>query len=489
MSWPRRLIPGLLWLALVTACAPAAPPQALLTPTATVLPSPTPLPVFAAGSTIAGVEVGGLDAAAAATRLAAELPELAPLVLRAGAQRLSLQPDELELQVPLDELLTEAAPSLGAAEPISLPLRLSLDETALREHLADFAAELGSVTPTLSLITSTEPLSRSFSYTPTASLDLDAAVAQVNTAIAEGKTGPLTLKLDEGAPPRVPFERLREEVAALAEELPGVVGFDLIDLESGEELSYNARTVFAGASTIKAAILLYSYINLDRFDELEQGWLEKMIVESDNLAANGMLAAAAGGQGTEYAFIGADAMSTMLQEELGLRHTYLYIPFEAVDYIKLYKPKYRCGPTGPVGEKPYTEMGACLRAEPASMARIYQLIDQCASGTGELLERFERLKPRRCQEMLDRLATNDDTTRMVAGVAEGIRVEHKSGWIEDMNGDVGIVRSPGGDYVLAVYYYRPLTGNRAFWTDEEMAPVIAAFSHLAYTAYNPVVAE
>jgi hypothetical protein len=233
-------------------------------------------------------------------------------------------------------------------------------------------------------------------------------------------------------------------------------------------------------------VMLYLYVNLDEFTERQSFWLNEMIRHSDNLSANDLLAAGAGGSGTDWAFIGADEMSTMLQEELGLRHTYLYVPYETTDYIKLYKPKFRCGPQGPVGEKPYTEMGACLRAEPASMARLYQLIDQCADGEGELLDKFERLSPARCQEMLDWLAKNADKTRMVAGVPKGTRVEHKSGWIEDMQADNGIVRSPGGDYILSIYYYRPLDGKRDYWEDEDMAPVVAALSHLVYTAYNPV---
>jgi beta-lactamase class A len=131
-------------------------------------------------------------------------------------------------------------------------------------------------------------------------------------------------------------------------------------------------------------------------------------------------------------------------------------------------------------------MGACLRAEPASMARLYLLIDECARGEGLLLEQFEKLSADRCQEMLDRLETNDDDTRLAAGIPAGVRVEHKSGWIEDMNGDAGVVRSPGGDYIAAIYIYKPLPAGRFMWEDEEMAPVVAALSRLAYTAYNPV---
>jgi beta-lactamase class A len=340
----------------------------------------------------------------------------------------------------------------------------------------------------VSVITSTDVLSRSFAYTPGRAIDVEAAVELVAEGLAAGETGPFRLELAEDeTPPRIPLERLQAEVAAMAEEWPGVVGFHLHDLASGESVGFQDRTVFAGASTIKVAIMLYAYVNIEKFDADEERWLKRMIVESDNLSANNLLAAAAGGSGTDWAFVGADRMSTWLQEELGLRHTYLYVPYETTDYIALYKPKFRCGPKAPVGAKPYTEMGACLRAEPESMAQIYILIDQCANGEGLLLEEFDTLSPKRCQEMLDRLETNADDTRMRAGIPDDVRVEHKSGWIQDLQADAGIVRSPGGDYVLSVYVFRPLTGGRISWGDNVMAPAVAAFSRLAYSAYNPVV--
>jgi hypothetical protein len=88
--------------------------------------------------------------------------------------------------------------------------------------------------------------------------------------------------------------------------------------------------------------------------------------------------------------------------------------------------------------------------------------------------------------MLDRLATNHDVTRMVAGLPKGTLAQHKSGWIENMQADAGIVRSPNGDYVLAVYVYKKLTDGVAMWDDAVLAPIVADFSRLAYTAYNPI---
>lgn len=497
---PRIAAITLLALALVAGCAPASPaaaPEPTIapspTPAPTTPPSPTPVPTFAEGSTIFGVDVSGLTLAEAEAELGAALADLpARIELRAGAAKLPVPLAELGLAADAKDLIAEAAAALEAGEPAEIAPEL--DEKALRERIENLAAE-AAVPAEITLITSTEVLSRSFAYTPGLSLDIDKAYKQVAAAIAAGDLAdPLELELvEDEQPPRVPLDRLEDEVAALAEEWDGVVGFHLRDLADGETAAFQDGTVFAGASTIKVAIMLYAYVQLDEFGELEETWLEEMIVESDNLAANGLLAAGAGGQGTEYAFAGADEMSTILQEQLGLEHTYLYVPYETIDYIKLYKPKYRCGPQGNVGDPPYTEMGACLRATPAALAQIYVWIDECARGEGRLLDEFERLSPERCQEMLDRLETNADKTRLVAGIPEDVRdevrVEHKSGWIEDMNGDAGVVRSPNGDYVVAIYIYKPLSGGRYFWTDEEMAPVIAAFSRLAYTAYNPILLE
>lgn len=498
MPRPRLAALGLLCIGLLSACAPAPsqPAAALATvptaaPTApaapTAVPSATPAPVFAAGSTVAGVDVAGLTFERAAALVEEHLSApRAPITVEAGAAVRRLDPDAIALAAPVDDLLADARKAFERGAPADVPYAVTFDERALREVLAALAEGLPGA-GAVSVISATDTLTRSFAYQPGLALDLDAAVDQVRDALADPEARTVALELDEPeAPPRVPLDRLREELAALAEEVPGVVGVHLIDLESGESVGLNDRTVFAGASTIKTAVMLYLYANVEELTERQSFWLNEMIRHSDNLSANDLLAAGAGGTGTDWAFTGADEMSTMLQEELGLRHTYLYVPYETTDYIKLYKPKFRCGPAGPVGEKPYTEMGACLRAEPASMARLYQLIDQCAAGEGELPTTFELLTPERCQEMLDWLARNADRTRMVAGVPRGTRVEHKSGWIEDMNGDVGIVRSPGGDYILAVYYYRPLDGKRDYWEDEDLAPVVAAISHLVYTAYNPL---
>ncbi|NTU82736.1 MAG: serine hydrolase [Chloroflexales bacterium] len=483
------LLSGVLLLA---ACAPAATTAPSPSPAPTVMPttppSPTPAPVFAAGSQVAGVDVSGLSLDAARERLAAELKRTAPpITLEAGEATLSLAPATIGLATSPDDLIAKAAAALQAGKPVAVPLSVGLDEQALRAQLADLAA-LAAIPPQISVISSTRTISRSFAYTPGMILDVDTAFDEVSRQLSAARlpsTIALTLSQDL-AVPKVSAARLQAEVEAMADTWDGVVGFHLYDLASGDTVRLHDKTVFAGASTIKVAIMLNAYINLAEFSEKQEFWLGEMIKYSDNISANHLLEAAAGGYGTALAFTGAEQMSTMLADDLGLENLYLYVPYEATDFIKQNKVKYKCGPKDPVGEPPYTETGCALRANPYAIAQVYKAIDACANGEGVLLETFDLLSADRCQEMLDRLATNGDKSRLVAGLPKGTRAEHKSGWISDTQADNGVIRTPGGDYVISVYIYKQAPTPDAIWPDEQMTPVIAAFSRLAYTAYNPI---
>jgi len=360
------------------------------------------------------------------------------------------------------------------------------DEARLRAALEGVA---GKDEAEWTVIKGSEPISRSFALASGGTIDVDAALAQVDERLRSvGGSRRVTLALG-GATSRPPPEQLQAQLAAVAKEWDGVAGIYVYDLGSQQEIAaVNKGTVYAAASTIKVAIMLNAYINLPEFTKRQEQALEKMIVESDNLEANYLLAAAIGGGGTEDALKGAEAMSAMLAD-LGLKNTYLYVPYEALEYINLKKLKYRCGPKDPVGQKPYTETGCALRTTPAEMAQLYVWIEQCSRGEGLLLDHFaETLDAERCKEMIARLEANGDTERMVAGLPPGTLVAHKSGWIDIMQADVGIVRSPGGDYIAAIYLYRPIDGPQPPIPDRILKSSIASISRLIYSYYNPVVA-
>jgi beta-lactamase class A len=459
--------------------APTAPP-----PSPAVAPSATPAPAIARNVFVAGVAVGGMQPDAARTALERSLaPLLRPLDIRAGEQALTLRPEDIGFEVGLDRMIDAA---LAAKPGAKLPLDISYDEAKLRAALEGIAGEAG--TAEWSVIKGSEPISRSFVLAGGGTIDVDAALAQVDERLRSvGGARRITLA-PSGATSRPPPEQLQAQLAAMAKEWKGVAGIYVYDLAAQQEIAaVNKNTVYAAASTIKVAIMLNAYINLPEFTKRQEQALEKMIVESDNLEANYLLAAAIGGGGTEDAIKGAEAMSAMLAD-LGLENTYQYVPYEAGEYIRLNKLKVKSGPKDPVGPAPHTESGRWLRTTPAEMAQLYVWIEQCSRGEGMLLEKFDTLDAERCKAMIARLEKNGDTERMVAGLPPGTVVAHKSGWIDITQADVGIVRSPGGDYVAAIYLYRPIDGPQPPIPDRILMSSIANISRLIYSYYNPVVA-
>lgn len=497
----------LMCLALLVACS--APTSATVAPspdvsptvesTATPVPSPVPIPTpaptatpeprLAEGVYIAGIEVGGLTSTEARQELTTRLaPLLRPLDIRAGDQEIMLRPEDIGMRIALDSML-----DVARAAPIGerVPLQIVYHEDKLRAVLTALNEEV-SVPAQFSVLTETKTISRSFVMDGGLSIDIDSAIQQIDDrlrSVGAPRRVTLTLAPQRGPAVRPDPQMLQEQIETMADSWRGVIGVYVYDLTNAEVVAaLNPDTAFAAASTIKMPIMLNAYINLPEFTEKQQAALRTMIVDSDNLAANALLAASVGGVGTEDAIVGAERMSAMLAD-LGFTETFQYVPFEAQDYIKLMKLKVKAGPARG-GKPPYTDAGRYLRTTPREMATLYVEVDRCARGEGLLLERFDdMLTPERCQEMLDNLANNDDNRRMVAGIPEGVRVEHKSGWIADMQADVGIVRSPGGDYVIAIYVYRPLASGDAPVPDQIMMSTIAAFSRLVYTYFNPLTAS
>ena len=463
--------------------APAAAPTAAPTTTPQPTAAPTAVPTLAKGMLIAGVDVGGLAPEEARKKLEGALqPLLLPIELQAGAASATLKPEQIGLELPLDAMLAEAqAKQVGAR----VDLQITYDEAKLRAALAGMATQSGQPA-TISVISDTQAISRSCALAGGATaVDVDAAVELVDARLrsvggARRITLPLTAASNAARPTPA---QLQEQIELLTKDWKGTAGVYVYDLAGAQQIAgQNEKTAFTAASTIKVAIMLNLFVNVPKLSDKQTAALKKMIVESDNLKANDLLAAAAGGTSTESAFEGANQMSAMLAD-LGLKNTFLYVPFESGDFIKLYKVKFKTGPAKG-GEAPFIKASNTLRTTPYEMAQIYIDLEQCSQGNGVLLEKYgENLSAARCKEMIGWLETNGDHTRMLSGLPKDAKVAHKSGWIPpEIQADAGIVRSPGGDFVLSVYLYQP--GER--YSDDAVKSLLGSVARLVYTYYNPV---
>lgn len=481
-----RFVSFWMLLVLLVACGstanqtPTNPPQAAATQT------PEPPSTFASGSSIAGIDVSGLTPEEAVEKLKNDLTLLKqPLELKIVDEQLSLTPEQIKLEVPVDELVAAAQSSLQAGQPAEVDLSFSYDQSTVRSELEALA--LSVATPGVTrLITETDRYSRTFVFEPGLSLDIDAALEQIDQHLQGDQQGTIELELvPDGTPEPVSIAELQSTLETMAERWDGVVGIYLYDLQSGETVAINEDVVFSGASVMKVPIMLQSYISLPELSDEERELMAEMIGKSDNMAANDLLAKVAGGQGTDIALEGVGIMNETLKS-LGLEHTYQNLPYEAGEFlINVLGMKIPRGPAEE-GVPPFTEADPYVRTTPKEIAQIFIWIYQCSNGEGILLERYgDSLTPERCAEMISWLEQNEDQIRMVAGFPEGTKVAHKSGWVEDMQADAGIVSTPGGDFVVALYFYQQQ--RNSYLADEYAAPIIAAFARLIYSAYNPTI--
>ncbi len=478
--------------------APTVVPIAPIAPTVVVVPTalptvtlvPSPVPQIAKGVFVGGIDVSGKTSEQARMALEQAFASvLRPIDIRADKAQITLQAEEIGLKLATDQMLSEALAAQGNAK---IALSIDVDRTLLKAKLQTLAKQVDQP-GTITLITATKTISRSFALEGGRQLDITAAAEQIERQLQSvGAPRRITLNLEPTAvsDTRPTAAELQAQIEAMAKRWNGIVGVYVYDLKSASVIAQlNQDTVFSGASVMKVAILLNAYRTIGTFSQLQEVWLRKMIVESDNYSANSLLAASAGGRGTDDALLGAQNMSKMLADDLGLQHTYQNMPYESAEYlVKVRGVKIKRGP--PLeGPPPHTDPDPVLRTTPAEMSHLFLWIEQCSQGKGPLLEKYAKLTKARCAEMITRLEKNGDQIRMRSGFPKGTVVAHKSGWIEDMQSDVGIVRSPGGDFLVAIYVYTDIRPTKVFLTNEIAAPTIGHFARLVYTYYNPVAVQ
>jgi len=121
---------------------------------------------------------------------------------------------------------------------------------------------------------------------------------------------------------------------------------------------------------------------------------------------------------------------------------------------------------------------------PADMGMLMEDIYQCAElGGGALIAAFNgEITRQECQMMIDFLAENRIAVLIQAGVPSGTKVAHKHGWAIENDGvmhtfgDVAIVYTPGGDYVLSIFLHHPVQAV--------FDPVNELYSQLSQATYN-----
>ncbi len=454
---------------------------------------------FPAGLVIAGVPVGQTDRQEAAQRLLEVYST--PVELRYSDAVIHLDPAVVGFELNLESML--AAADLQRtdqsfwtgywdylwdrqARPAEVPLDADLAEARLRSFLfEDVQARYDQPPqPAKPVVGTVNFEAGAFGST----LDLDAAVTMIDSALRSPARRTVSLPLQREAPQRPSFlnlEVLLKQTVELA-NYEGLVGFYLKDLETAQEIYFlyqggelysgQPDAAFSATSIIKIPIMVSVYRRIDNTASSEVSkLLSDMIEKSGNDPADWLM------DQVIDPFRGPlDVTDDMSQ--LGLQNTFLAGYFAPGSPLLFrYQTPANSRPDLNTDPDPYSQTTL------TDMGMLLEDIYQCAQlGGGALLAAFpNEITQAECQSMINLLSGNRIAVLFEAGIPEATQIAHKHGWVTDINGvintiaDAGIIYTPGGNYILVNFLYDPV---QLIW--DPSSALIAELSRAVYNFYN-----
>jgi beta-lactamase class A len=227
---------------------------------------------------------------------------------------------------------------------------------------------------------------------------------------------------------------LQRDVDRLAARLPALSGVYVQHLVSGCGAARNARSRFPAASTLKAAILVDA-VRRGRAARLGPT-LDRMIVDSDDVAANAVLADLGGGSGEAGA-----ASVTRTMQDLGMRDSLVRRPY-LLDSLER-RPL-------PLEARDRPALFTNFISTPFDLSLLMTAIHRGAIAGRGGVARLGIRGPVARSQLVRRLIDVRDRSKIVAGLPRAVAVAHKTGYTRQVKADAGIAYLPSGPVVISV---------------------------------------
>jgi beta-lactamase class A len=300
---------------------------------------------------------------------------------------------------------------------------------------------------------------------PGQTLDVERAAILIGDALRSPANRVVALAFTRGAAARPTLgnlEILLKQIATVS-EFDGLLGLYMVDLQTGQEIHFgmdNKTAVsvepdiaFSASSTIKIPIVLSYFINRGSdLDEQTARDMSRVLGQSDNSATDRILERIEPNLGP--------LLVTQDMERLGLQNTFI------IGFFYPGAPQLAPDKRTPSNQRldVFADPDPYSQTTPSEMGTLLSDIYQCAqTGGGALIAAYpEKLTAEACQQVIDFMAQDKLGSLLQGGVPDGTLVPHKHGYVPGSDGivhdtsDVGIVYSPGGDFVLSIYTYHPV---------------------------------
>lgn len=437
------------------------------------------------GMTMGGLAVEGMTREQALNALAVDFAT--PLRVTYQEQQLTLPPSSVDLRYNAQQ----TAANLDAAvagqrglngfmahvlrttpRPINVAVAVDYSEDGLSNFLTRVADKYDH--PPQKAV----PLPASLTFRPAqpgSELDIEASRRLLANALlsATVKQVDLVVKSEEAPPMRL--DLLEQMLRSQLENHAGLVTSVFVkDLQNGDELRIRAEVAYSGLSILKIPILEETYRHLDHPPDPETtNLISKTMLKSGNFTANLLLRDIIG-EGDTYR--GVEKLTASMNT-LGLKNTFMAAPYDEEEGTKS-----TIVTTANSRNDIDTNPDPAIQTTPLDTGALLEMIYQCSHGGGALMVAYpNQVTADECKQMIEWLSRNRIDSLIETGVPAGTNVAHKEGFGGDTHADAGIVFSPGGDFVLVVFLYRPQ------WLEwDESEPLVTNISTATYNYFNPV---
>ncbi len=462
---------------------------------------------------IGGVQVGGLNEADRLRLLESVYIEQ-PIVLDYEGSPIILIPSQIGFRLDTESMQAAATNQLDddfwggfwkflwrqETRSINIPIYAEYDPADLRAYLEELALRYDTTTNTSTFDLNTSTFR---SAGETVQLDIEAAMSLIEAALFDRNptNRRISLPVKRSAGRDLTIQDLQSAIlqylnadTRVAWDGPdGVVSVFVLDLQTGEEVNINADVLHDGMSNIKVGIIInYFRYRINEPSAFEKRQLANAIICSDNGDANNLMYSTSsdgsyidGIRKLNDTFCKAGAVHTQLTsnlwigsvEESNLPANYYTIVQPNTCPGRALAPLDTSTPTGasPQNQTTASDMGTLLM-------NIYD----CAKYGSGLQTIFEgEITQTECQAMLEIMRGTHFLNMMELGVPEGTDIAHKVGYVDDTSGDVGIVMTPGGDYVFVMYIWEEGGRGDGLLFDSFKWDMFANVNRIVYNYFNP----
>ncbi len=305
-------------------------------------------------------------------------------------------------------------------------------------------------------------------------LNIIASMQPIDAALKSATQREVTLVIEHQLAPPPSIEQLRQYLKDRIAPFPGNASVFIKDLQTGQEIDLHPNVAYSGMGIMKIPIMVETFRKLEAAPDITTTmWLTTSIMAENNFSANSLVQLI----GDNDVRRGVDLVSASLHN-LGLANTFMLAAYGYTSTLPTLITPANSITTTNADPDPYMQTTA------SDTGLLLEAIYQCDHSGGMLMVVYpNKVTSNECDQMLNILKQTDPNapSALSGGLLAGTSIAHKIGANADTRADASIVFSPGGDFVLVVFFNTP--NQPLDWN--AVNPIMADIARATYQFFNP----